>query len=169
MSDEDTSPGKLLPVHVAPIGGMERMFLWQRAPAIGGAALREPVESRLDFLGTALVSVFVESDGTVFFRQTASGLPDPTRTHAVGFILPLFSWLILFYASMHACIVSIVENLETAENGGAKTLGFWNAESLEDIRWADLVDIFRRRWPFTGVRWRFRWRSGGGAVAPLGK
>ncbi len=36
-----------------------------------------------------------------FFRRTASALPDPTRTHAVGFILSLFSWLILFYASMY--------------------------------------------------------------------
>ncbi len=31
-----------------------------------------------------------------FFSQTASVLPDPTRTHAVGFIRPLFRWLILF-------------------------------------------------------------------------
>jgi hypothetical protein len=28
-------------------------------------------------------------------------LPDPTRTHAVGFILLLFRWLILFRASMY--------------------------------------------------------------------
>jgi hypothetical protein len=51
-----------------------------------------------------------------FFRQMASTLPDPTRTHAVGFILPLVSWLILFRASMYAYIVSIVENLETLQN-----------------------------------------------------
>jgi hypothetical protein len=61
-------------------------------------------------------------DGTVFFRQMASTLPDPTRTHAVGFILPLFSWLILFRASMYAYIVSIVENLALSD---PKTTLFW--------------------------------------------
>ena len=35
------------------------------------------------------------------FLQTASGLPDPTRTHEFRFILPLFSWLIFFRASMY--------------------------------------------------------------------